>query len=168
MIKHIIICDKCKKEIAKGEEVFKLEAKSIDYDTGALTGIIEQDEDRHYHRGCVKEIFAYANKTPKETEPAAVEPDTIEPISCEPETPEPKTSGKEETKAAAVSKETGSKVKKSIDPKKEEPKKTIDIGKIMALRKAGWTYEQIADELGTSKARIASAIYKYRHKDEKK
>ena len=168
MIKHIIICDKCKKEITKGEEVFKLEAKSIDYDTGALTGIIEQDEDRHYHKGCVKEIFAYANKTPKETEPVAVEPDTIEPISCEPETPEPKTSGKEETKAAAVSKETGSKVKKSIEPKKEEPKKTLDIGKIMALRKAGWTYEQIADELGTSKARIASAIYKYRHKDEKK
>lgn len=138
MIKHIIICDKCKKEITKGEEVFKLEAKSIDYDTGALTGIIEQDEDRHYHKGCVKEIFAYANKTPKETE------------------------------LAAVSKETGSKVKKSIEPKKEEPKKTLDIGKIMALRKAGWTYEQIADELGTSKARIASAIYKYRHKDEKK
>lgn len=168
MIKHIIICDKCKKEITKGEEVFKLQAKCIDSGTGEDKGIIEQDEDRHYHKCCIKEIFVYANKTPKETEPAAVEPGTIEPISCEPETPEPKTSGKEETKAATVSEETGSKVKKSIDPKKEEPKKTLDIGKIMALRKAGWTYEQIADELGTSKARIASAIYKYRHKDEKK
>lgn len=167
MIKHIIICDKCKKEITKGEEVFKLDAKSIDYDTGALTGIIEQDEDRHYHKCCIKEIFVYANKTPKETEPETLEPDTIEPISCEPETPEPKTSGKEETKAAAVSKEIGSKVKKSIDPKKEEPKKTLDIGKIMALREAGWTYEDIANELKTTKTRIASAIYKHRHKEEK-
>ena len=70
-------------------------------------------------------------------------------------------------KAATVSEETGSKVKKSIDPKKEEPKKTLDIGKIMALREAGWTYEDIAHELKTTKTRIASAIYKHRHKDEK-
>ena len=46
------------------------------------------------------------------------------------------------------------------------------LGKLIGVRYGapieGWTYEQIADELGTSKARIASAIYKYRHKDEKK
>ena len=29
MIKHIIICDKCKKEITKGEEVFKLQASKV-------------------------------------------------------------------------------------------------------------------------------------------
>lgn len=50
-----------------------------------------------------------------------------------------------------------------VEAKKEQPKKKrrpLDGGKIRALRRAGWTQKQIAEELGTSAQSIASWIYK--------
>lgn len=64
----------------------------------------------------------------------------------------------------------------TIKPKKTEvkepeedqskPKKKLDIGKIMALKKAGWSAEDIAEELGTTPQSIYSAVYTYKKKVE--
>jgi len=44
--------------------------------------------------------------------------------------------------------------------RKKEPtnKKDIDMGKVKALRKAGWTLEKIADEMGCSAQTIANKL----------
>ena len=41
---------------------------------------------------------------------------------------------------------------------KPSAKKDIDIGKVKALRKAGWTLEKIADEMGCSAQTIANKL----------
>ena len=64
----------------------------------------------------------------------------------------------------------------TIKPKKTEvketeedqgkPKKKLDIGKIIALKKAGWSAADIAEELGTTAQSIYSAVYTYKKKVE--
>lgn len=51
----------------------------------------------------------------------------------------------------------------TAEPKKaqkKEPtnKKPLDMGKVKALRKAGWTLEKIADEMGCSAQTIANKL----------
>jgi len=48
--------------------------------------------------------------------------------------------------------------KKAADPKKQGARKTIDMGKVKALRDAGWSVDKIADEMGVSKPTIASRL----------
>lgn len=54
--------------------------------------------------------------------------------------------------------------KKELKSEKPEPKKRkhIDIGKIMALKKAGWSIAKIADEMGMKPQSVSSAIYLYK------
>ena len=55
-------------------------------------------------------------------------------------------------------------VQEDPKPKKEKPadakktKKKLDDGKMLALRKAGWTYEKIADEMGCSTQTVINHI----------
>lgn len=49
--------------------------------------------------------------------------------------------------------------KPQADPKPEPKKKVqLDMGKVKALRKAGWTLEKIADEMGCSAQTIANKL----------
>lgn len=41
-------------------------------------------------------------------------------------------------------------------PKRAAKKKTLDLGKMAALRNAGWSYRKIADELGCSDVTVAA------------
>ena len=50
------------------------------------------------------------------------------------------------------------------EPKEKKTRKKIDYGKIMALRKAGWSNEKIADEMHMTKASVATAISTYKKK----
>ena len=61
--------------------------------------------------------------------------------------------------AAFVTKETATREAKTrkgetVDKVKRVSRKSLDIGKICALAKAGWTQEKIADEMGCSKLTI--------------
>ncbi len=47
---------------------------------------------------------------------------------------------------------------------KEKKKKRIDIGKIMALKKAGWKNKDIATEMHMEPQAVAGAIYNYKKK----
>lgn len=51
-------------------------------------------------------------------------------------------------------------VQKKIHSKAESKRKQMDEGKVMALRKAGWTYAKIADEMGYSYSSIYFAVQK--------
>ena len=49
--------------------------------------------------------------------------------------------------------------------RKYKTKRThLDLGKIIALKNAGWSNSKIADEIGTTSASIASTIYNYKNK----
>lgn len=50
------------------------------------------------------------------------------------------------------------KPKKAPDPKKQGAKKPLDMAKVRALRKAGWTFDKIADEMGVSPQTIANRL----------
>ena len=41
---------------------------------------------------------------------------------------------------------------------KQPPKKSVDMGKILALRKAGWTLERIGKEIGVSAQTVANRL----------
>lgn len=43
-------------------------------------------------------------------------------------------------------------------PKRATKKKTLDLGKMAALRNAGWSYRKIADELGCSAQTVANRM----------
>lgn len=45
---------------------------------------------------------------------------------------------------------------------KKEPQSSIDIGKVMALRNAGWKIKDIAGEMGKDPHSISQAIYKHK------
>ena len=48
--------------------------------------------------------------------------------------------------------------KQDAASKKQTAKKPLDMGKVKALRKAGWTLEKIADEMGCSAQTIANKL----------
>ena len=60
--------------------------------------------------------------------------------------------------------ESEKKHKKEKSRKYKTKRKKLDIGKIIALKNAGWSNSKIADEIGTTSASIASTIYNYKNK----
>lgn len=66
--------------------------------------------------------------------------------------PEPKPVPKKEPKPKKVEQV------KLDPPEKEKPKKKLDDGKMLALRRAGWSYDKIADEMGCSAQTVANHI----------
>ena len=48
--------------------------------------------------------------------------------------------------------------KKAPDPRKQNNRKELDMGKVKALRTAGWSLEKIADEMGVSAQTIANRL----------
>lgn len=43
-------------------------------------------------------------------------------------------------------------------PKNQNARKELDVGKVKALRKAGWTIDKIADEMGVSAPTISRCL----------
>lgn len=52
------------------------------------------------------------------------------------------------------------------EPAKRKRRNSIDIGKIMALKNAGWNVGKIADEMGMQPQSVSNAIYQYKKKCE--
>lgn len=50
--------------------------------------------------------------------------------------------------------------------KRQTGQKKLDIGKVMALYKAGWNKSQIAEEMGVSEEKIYKCIYYQVKKEE--
>lgn len=138
-----ILCDRCEKEIQEhGEDIGYI---SLGINVNPLQGIRENEisiqgaefSNWHFCPECMKEIKDYIYSRPN---------------------------------AARLSKilnETESNNPESVsEPEKVEQKgrKRIDIGKIIALKNAGWSNVKIADEMGMTANNVAQYIYQYKKK----
>lgn len=137
-----ILCDRCNREIQEhGENIGYI---SLGININPLQGIKENEisiqgaefGDWHFCPGCMNEIKEFIKNRPNFT----LTEQSIESVSKEPET---------------VS-----------EPKKAEQKgrKRIDIGKIVALKNAGWSVAKIADEMGMQPQSVSNALYQYKKK----
>lgn len=133
-----VICDKCGAEITK--DPIRLNMTYVDVMTGDIEDPITSKEqrERDYCELCAKAILNFAEK-----------PEVL----------------RFEYQAAVKKKEKEHTIKEQEEDQ-GKPKKKLDIGKIMALKKAGWSAADIADELGTTAQSIYSAVHIYKKKVE--
>lgn len=134
-----IICDRC------GEELpHPLRAGYIMWGFRADgTGKLLQEnpfKGLHFCAACMEEIRSFICE-PKKEKPFEVEEEAnVCPATDVTSTEEP------EQQEQALEKKR---------------RRRIDYGKLMALRKAGWSHKDIADEMGMTKAAVATAICTY-------
>lgn len=131
-----VICDKCGAEITK--DPIRLNMTYVDVMTGDIEDPITSKEqrERDYCELCAKAILNFAEKP--------------EVLRFE----------------VAVKKKEKEHTTKELEEDQSKTKKKLDIGKIMALKKAGWSAAKIADELETTVQSIYSAVYTYKKKVE--
>ena len=56
---------------------------------------------------------------------------------------------------------------KNVEPPEKKKRKRLDMGKIMALKKAGWSNKAIAEEMGMTSGAVAVAISTYKKRGQK-
>ena len=124
-----VICDKCGAEITK--DPIRLNMTYVDVMTGDIEDPIASKEqrERDYCELCAKAILNFAEKP--------------EVLRFEYQ--------------ADVKKKEKEHTTKEPEEDQSKPKKKLDIGKIMALKNAGWSAADIAEELGTT----PQSIYTY-------
>lgn len=133
-----VICDKCGVEITK--DPIRLNMTYVDVMTGDIEDPITSKEqrERDYCELCAKAVLNYAEK-----------PEVL----------------RFEYQADVKKKEKEHALKEPEEDQ-SKPKKKLDIGKIMALKNAGWSAADIAEELGTTAQSIYSAVHTYKKKVE--
>lgn len=71
------------------------------------------------------------------------------------------TEASEKSEPASAPKPEPSPIKeKAPSPKKQGARKDLDMGKVKALRNAGWSFAAIAEEMGVSQQTIANRLGK--------
>ncbi len=159
------VCDRCGKEIKK---LHRLEI----YDDSQNNWIITSDND--FCEDCVKKIAEFAVKQPEERKESEenIVPDknssdsekTIEQLLKEEKTTDEIVAIKNCTKTAIytarwqMNRKNKEAEKQSEQECKEQKEKNLDIGKINALWKAGWSVHKIADEMGVEDEIIAEVV----------
>lgn len=138
-----ILCDRCGKEIKEhGEDIGYI---IMGVNVNPMKGVVlMQGDDRlnidsHYCQGCMNEIKAFIQNRKN-----------IGLLSVN------------QPKAVSGPNETASKHEET----ERKRRKRIDIGKIMALKNAGWSNVKIADEMGMNPQAVANAIYQHKKKCE--
>lgn len=182
-----VICDRCGKEIAAPGKTGYLAWNFREGHGGDLIGN-NVLEDRDYCDKCMGTNFDFIDRKPEKTDPA--ETGTIDMISSGgqeenvPETgdsfrkkgesiPEimqsdPETAAGETEITEGTRDSSGSSAgKKGIRQQTGKPRRnSVDIGKIMALRDAGWSINKIADDMGLSKQSVWNAISRWKKAQE--
>lgn len=142
MIKFV--CDRCGKDIT-GTHPGYIAINYRNTDTGELT-IDNPLENCHYCSSCMEQIKVFVAKKPE----TAIE--TIERI----------------VKAEGIvlkQEETVTKPEEAV-PDEGKPKKRIDVGKVMALKNAGWKNKAIAEEMNLEPQTVANIVYQQKKKIE--
>lgn len=161
MRKTVILCDRCRKEI-EGLPIM-IQPVTTDRETGDIAEDWRPDEFKKtdYCEECAERIMAVAV--------GMVENKGFRSLFSEKSTQQPV------IRAGAVVEESDQKADEasqtSADEAEQEPVKTkraLDIGKIMALKDAGWSNEKIAEEMGSTPGTIAVYVCKARKDREKK
>lgn len=182
MIKTICFCDRCGREIEQGERIGYIAMNYREtWDGDLLDG--NQYENNHFCPGCMDEIKTFVEGEAIKDVPFVAEP-AEETESTE--TPEENLVRKifgdavdnnetaVDNNEAAVDKVTD-KVPDGTDPDpdpdpdpepEKKPRQFIDYGKIMALKKAGWTARQIGEEMHMTQQQVWQATYHAKKKME--
>ena len=135
-----IICDRCGAEIEENENIGYV---TINLRDGLHGNLLNDNplEQNHYCVECMDKIYKFVMAEP-------VKDPAPEPI--------PKTKTKPTVKPRDIL---------STSPEPDKPKRRkIDIGKIMALKNAGWSYQKIGEEMGMSANAVGNAIWAYKKK----
>ena len=130
-----IICDRCGSCI----ETQKPGYISYNFRDG-LNGSLTQDnefENCHYCGSCMDEIRMFVRKKREELSVAE--------------------DGSQNAEAAEATEGTDRASKRT-------KRKSVDVGKIIALRNAGWSNRKIADEMGMQPQAVANAVCQYKKK----
>lgn len=138
-----ILCDRCGKEMKEhGEDIGYI---IMGVNVNPMKGVVlmQGDDglniDSHYCPDCMNEIKAFIQNRKN-----------MSLLSTNPQ------------KTVSEPHETLSKPEKT----ERKGRKRIDIGKIMALKNAGWSNAKIADEMGMNPQAVANAIYQHKKKCE--
>lgn len=143
MIKYF--CDRCGKDLAKERRIGYIVVNTKDKADGDLQGENEF-EKAHFCQACTDEIAKFVRKAP-ELAPEKQDESDMNRKSAE------KT---EEADGGAGEETSGTK------------RQRLDIGKIMALKNAGWPVKEIAAEMHLTNLQVSQAIYNYNKKHAKK
>lgn len=139
MRKVQILCDRCGKQIS-GLPIHLIPVYAVDVhgkkDEQDMPPQIKKQQGRDYCEECIVKILDFCNFLPME---------------------------KSKNAEAAVSPKADKTTKKS--EKAHVKKIRLDMGKVMALKRAGWSNEQIADEFGTTPGTIATSICRWKKKE---
>ena len=142
-----ILCDRCGKDITGLQQIGFVGMSFRDPESGEL---LQENplQDMDFCPECMDAIRAFVSEMPK-----------LEPK------PEPVVTLEEVAELAA--KLEPDEKKKQPEPKKN-PKppgsKNVDTGKLLALRRAGWTMQEIADEMKISSATVSYHLSRMKEK----
>lgn len=142
-----ILCDRCSAEI-KGCNIGYIAINWRDMPNGDLL-YDNPHEEKHFCESCMRAIEKFVLKKQKSVVKTAE--DVIETGQSVPK----------EAESVPICQEQPS---EQEQPKETPPRKRIDYGKLMALRKAGWPTAKIADEMGMTKGAVSVAISTYKKK----
>lgn len=147
-----IMCNRCGVDMtddkAFGEITIKAH-ESPDFDT-SFRWIIGESEGEHYCEKCMEEITEFI-RDPGQFAKALLAPvGAAEPPDDKIPSDAQEGSGRENQRAQGAT--------------EKKARKKIDYGKVMALKRAGWDNAKIADEMGMTKASVATAISTYKKK----
>ena len=145
MIKYF--CDRCGKELTKEKYIGYIAVNIKDKPDGDLLGENEFEKN-HYCQHCINSVKKFISKFEGCLVPEAA--------------PEVAPANESEENVNVAPKTEG-------DSKNEENKRRkIDIGKIMALKNAGWPVKEIAGEMHLEPLQVSQAIYHYKKKHAEK
>lgn len=172
-----IVCDRCKKKLDPGQRPGYVALDYINFkeDGWDLAGA-NPCERMHFCRECMDKIRQFVMNPPESVSELLESAGRLLESMSGPresviELPENVSelmeSLKESRENVSGSPENVSEPEKTVtepDPPEEKKagRKRVDYGKIMALRNAGWDNARIADEMGMSKAAVATAISVYK------
>ncbi len=139
-----IVCDRCGREIRDGN-VGYIATNWRSMADGSLLGD-NPHEQKHFCASCMKKIEDFVIKIPENViKTAGSVSETFENVS-----------------------NAGESVSVCEEPAEipNVKRRKIDVGKIMALKNAGWKNKDIADEMNMSPQMVANVIYQKRKKEQ--
>lgn len=177
-----VICDRCGKEIQAPGKTGYLAWNFRAGHGGELIGnnILE---DRDYCETCMGTIFDFIDAAPEQEEhkdageengapdrkteggsgSSGAVPEIGQSVP-EIERPVPEVAAAEHEPGPSSSTAINRKVV-SKQPRKPR-KNSVDIGRILALREAGWSFGKIADDMGLSKQSVCNAFHRWKNAQE--
>ncbi len=144
------ICDRCGLEIPAGQTSAKIEIMSGQRERRPLRW--DELDEKDFCQVCTGKIIEFAsqqpesqNKKPKETSKETPKETPVLPIA--------------ETAEQAASQDAAKPIGRGA---------RIDIGKILALQKAGWKTKDIAWDMNMTERAVQCALYRHKKKQQEK